>query len=427
MRTLLTAASLPLAICIVGCSSAASTSPENENAATTTQDLYGLGSIATAWPNGVVPVCFQNLQDHPALRAEIPSILALSWSSAANITFTGFGSCAPSGNQVTVVFSTQADFRGSTSFLGASPTTVTLVSDDTSSSQAHFTYEVIHEFGHALGFAHEMQRPDNWNGTVAVQCGDSPSDSDYGNYAPVQGGIYLTATYDSNSVMNYCNPAGYPTSLSGGDTCGASSGVAYGPALVSTCSSEYVPAGYGSPVGYHTIETLTYSSVNCGGSLNTANVQELINGKWVSLDAFTESAGYPTTTPGVFDIGAQSNGVTTSGAPIASVQTVRTCTFAAGGADLCCNSSSCSACTCAAPQSVQIKNCDPPTCQPWTCDGNSCGILSNGCGDEINCTCSGGTCGSNGICSYPPTSCPVRHCPKGLAWDPVNCECGSTF
>ena len=95
---------------------------------------------------------------------------------------------------------------------------VTLIADRALAENFnHFRYEVIHEFGHALGFTHEQQRPDNWPAGTAAQCGISADDPDYGNYAPVLGGINLTATYDVNSIMNYCNPVGFPQDLSLGD------------------------------------------------------------------------------------------------------------------------------------------------------------------------------------------------------------------
>src|SRR5262249_44107921 len=168
--------------------------------------------------------------DHPDLRARIPGILAASWSRAANINFTGYGACSGSGDTVTVSFSTSPGYRGNTTGLGAGTRPVTLVSDDATPRLAHFTYEVIREMGHALGFAHEMNRPDNWDGTAATPCRVSADNSDYKQYVSTPGGLNLTPNYDPNSIMNYCDPNGnLTTQLSVGDILAASSPGAYGP------------------------------------------------------------------------------------------------------------------------------------------------------------------------------------------------------
>jgi hypothetical protein len=50
----------------------------------------------------------------------------------------------------------------------------------------------VHEFGHALGFAHEQNRPD-----APRECQKERQGGD--------GDVYLSK-YDPDSVMNYCNP-----------------------------------------------------------------------------------------------------------------------------------------------------------------------------------------------------------------------------
>jgi hypothetical protein len=51
----------------------------------------------------------------------------------------------------------------------------------------------VHEFGHALGFSHEQNRPD----TPRAVCLNEPQGTN---------GDWLATPWDLASVMNYCNP-----------------------------------------------------------------------------------------------------------------------------------------------------------------------------------------------------------------------------
>ena len=204
--------------------------PLDDEQIETTDALYGVGSSAKAWPLGVAPTCWVDPDDRIDLQIRVRQILRETWESYANVSFTGtepslpFGglwaSCANTpATHISVAFSTAANFRGSTNGGAATGALVTLISDRALGvNYERFRYQVIHEFGHALGFAHEMQRPDNWNGSTAYQCGGDGTD--VGNYARVAGGLYLTPTYDVNSIMNYCHPVDYPQDLSLGDISG---------------------------------------------------------------------------------------------------------------------------------------------------------------------------------------------------------------
>jgi hypothetical protein len=62
-------------------------------------------------------------------------------------------------------------------------------------SLGRLEYLAVHEFGHALGFRHEQERPES----EAADC--------RGTDSGVQSGVALTP-YDSDSIMNYCNSSG---------------------------------------------------------------------------------------------------------------------------------------------------------------------------------------------------------------------------
>ncbi|NOU32035.1 MAG: hypothetical protein HOO96_29375 [Polyangiaceae bacterium] len=205
----------------------------DEDSAASSQELYGLGPNARPWGNtsgAVVPVCWTNPDDRIDLQIKVREILRETWESYANVSFTGPDPSQPFGGawiacsetparHVAIQFSTATDYRGNTAGGGSQGAVVTLISDRALGvNYQRFRYEVIHEMGHALGFNHEMQRSDNWTSGSAAQCPGDGTDS--GNYAEAKGGINLTPSYDPNSIMNYCNPAGFAQDLSLGDIAG---------------------------------------------------------------------------------------------------------------------------------------------------------------------------------------------------------------
>ena len=81
--------------------------------------------------------------------------------------------------------------------------------------QEVFKAVVVHEFGHALGFAHEQQRTDSTASCPLVKPDDESK--------TLPDGILLTSYYDADSIMNYCRgwdgttPLGYQTGYRGAD------------------------------------------------------------------------------------------------------------------------------------------------------------------------------------------------------------------
>lgn len=191
-------------------------SEDEETVSTQADHLYLLG---TPFTKGRVFVTFGNGTQEQHDKVQL--YLENSWAKAANIKFSGFKSfgdgSAPAGVG-TVFVNFKNGSNGVTSPLGMSPgggmTGVTLVADDTDPLEVHFRYEVLHEFGHALGFAHEQERPDNWLNGQAVYCSKV---QDKRKARP--GGTYETSFFDEESVMSYCT--GWKTFLSTGDILGA--------------------------------------------------------------------------------------------------------------------------------------------------------------------------------------------------------------
>ncbi len=172
-----------------------------------------------SWPGGIVPVCYNPLVgNEQTLVDKARGILnSQGWAAVANVSFTNWGPCLGLGGGY-VRLSFQSGSNGNTSWLGWNPSGITDVTLTNEGIDQHFTYEVLHEFGHVLGFAHEQQRLDNWNGSTEVYCSNNQPGQ------TTSAGDYDTPYYDTQSVMSYCT--GFPMALSPGDVAGAQ--LAYG-------------------------------------------------------------------------------------------------------------------------------------------------------------------------------------------------------
>lgn len=143
-------------------------------------------SSGNLWPGRIIRVCFEPGFPSPE-RTWARHVLKgqRSWEDAARVNFVGFGTCAQGEAGIRI----QPDEVNYASSLGPRDAVVRVhlkVGDDISclfdppvSDEQCFKQVVLHEFGHALAFAHERTRSDTPTACPAPS-GETPGDLPWG-------------------------------------------------------------------------------------------------------------------------------------------------------------------------------------------------------------------------------------------------------
>lgn len=164
------------------------------------EPLTGLGS--GIWENKNIPVCFENpVNSNVKERKWVREATRETWERYSAIRFKNWGKCNKNSKGIRIKI---ADDGPHTKGLG------TQLNGKKNGMLLNFTFNkwstscknslkyciktiAVHEFGHALSFSHEQNRP------------DAPYECRKENSQGTTGDILITK-YDLKSVMNYCNP-----------------------------------------------------------------------------------------------------------------------------------------------------------------------------------------------------------------------------
>lgn len=164
-------------------------------------DDHAYISLSARWPHASIYVCWENPESASDFeRNQVQSAISNTWGYYSKLNFKGWKKCHENSLGIRIRIS---DEGSHVKALGKA------LDGKKDGMVLNFTYNnwnqscqsrkqscnisiAVHEFGHALGFAHEHNRYD-----TPGECLEKPQGSN---------GDTILTPWDKFSVMNYCNP-----------------------------------------------------------------------------------------------------------------------------------------------------------------------------------------------------------------------------